>query len=70
MRWESSRASRNIATSLAEDEDLLEDFVRKAMLFKESNKFNLRQTFIQMCQELMLCPEIFKKYFLAAFCEL
>jgi len=39
-------------------------------LFKQSNKYNLRQTFVCMCDSLMDSKDIFIAFFLKEFVEL
>lgn len=53
VRMEGAKAVRNIILKLHSDPDLFSEFVAKVLLFKQSNKYNLRQTFVCMCGAMM-----------------
>jgi len=42
VRTEAAKAVKNIALKLQENQDYFTEFVDKILLFKSSNKFNLR----------------------------
>lgn len=42
VRGEAAKAVRNIMVKLYEDEDLFNEFLAKVILFRTSNKYNLR----------------------------
>eukprot|EP00347_Sterkiella_histriomuscorum_P006427 403352815 len=72
VRKQAAQAIRNIALKLRESDELFNEFILKVVMFKQSNKFNLRQTFIDMCGAMMheKTQDIFKKYLMNEYCQL
>lgn len=80
MRIEAAKAVRNIILKLQEEEELFSEFLGKVLLFRASNKYNLRQTFVCMCESMMKqdrnekraadCKALFVTFFLGEFLSL
>ena len=68
-----AKGIKTILLKMKEEPTLFDEFLQKVLMFRKSNKYNLRQTFICMCLSLMnepACKDLFVRYFLSELLEL
>lgn len=73
VRIAGAKGIKTIILKMNENPTLFDEFLQKVLMFRKSNKYNLRQTFICMCASLMnepACKDLFVKYFLCELLEL
>ncbi|EGR27934.1 protein phosphatase 4 regulatory subunit 1, putative [Ichthyophthirius multifiliis] len=74
VREEAAKKMHSILISLQKDQQTQEIYliciVNNIKAFQMSSRFNQRQTFILICNQLMMHPEIFNMYFMHIFQEM